>query len=153
MHLGRAVGDLGRVVPRWIGRTQAQAEFLRALFDRSGCERLLGGMLIADADADSRPSGLDEASTPGDRDGDESDSATVEAPLPGDSPVGASSAVEESPNPEELAIPGYESLAAAQIVPRLQTLSESELTAIRSFETANRQRRTVLNRIDQLLKT
>lgn len=151
MHLGRAIGEFGGVVPRWIGRTQAQAEFLRALLDRSGCERLLGGMLIADAD--SRPSGLDEASTPGDRDGGESDSETVEAPLAGDSPVGASSAVEESPDPEELSIPGYESLAAAQIVPRLQTLSESELTAIRSFETANRQRRTVLNRIDQLLKT
>ena len=51
----------------------------------------------------------------------------------------------------DLAIPGYEDLAASHIVARLDRLSPSELAAIRSFEVANRGRRTVVGKIDQLL--
>jgi len=51
----------------------------------------------------------------------------------------------------ELAIPGYEDLAASHIVARLDKLTAAELTEIRAFEVANRGRRTVVGKIDQLL--
>ncbi|MHB8329833.1 MAG: hypothetical protein ACYDD6_09475 [Acidimicrobiales bacterium] len=49
-----------------------------------------------------------------------------------------------------LAIPGYDSLSASQVVQRLGGLSSGELEAVRSHELAHRHRRTILNRIDQL---
>ena len=56
----------------------------------------------------------------------------------------------ESPAVDDLPIPGYDSLAASQVVPRLTTLSESELAAIGAYEAAHRGRRTILNRVTQL---
>ena len=50
-----------------------------------------------------------------------------------------------------LAIPGYDTLSASQVVPRLEGLSPEELQAIRAYEEGTRARKTVLTRIDQLL--
>lgn len=52
--------------------------------------------------------------------------------------------------PVVLAIPGYDSLSASQVVPRLDALLPDELEAVRQHESANRGRRTILNRIAQL---
>ena len=49
-----------------------------------------------------------------------------------------------------LAIPGYDSLAASQVVPRLAGLSAEELAAVGAYETAHRARRTILTRVRQL---
>jgi hypothetical protein len=57
----------------------------------------------------------------------------------------------ESPDVADLVIPGYDSLAASQVVPRLTTLNPDELSAIGAYEAANRGRRTILNRVKQLL--
>jgi hypothetical protein len=51
----------------------------------------------------------------------------------------------------DLAIPGYEDLAASHIVARLPRLDRGQLEAIRQFEVAHRGRRTVIGKIDQLL--
>jgi hypothetical protein len=51
---------------------------------------------------------------------------------------------------ETLAIPGYDSLSASQVVPRLDALRPDELDAVRRHEAAHRGRRTILNRIAQL---
>lgn len=51
----------------------------------------------------------------------------------------------------DLAIPGYDSLAASQVVVRLGSLAPNELDAVRRYELAGRHRRTILNRIDQLV--
>jgi hypothetical protein len=51
---------------------------------------------------------------------------------------------------EVLAIPDYDTLAAAQIVKLLPGLSRSELEAVRRHEVAGRSRATILNRIAQL---
>lgn len=51
----------------------------------------------------------------------------------------------------ELALEGYESLAASQVVARLERLAPAELEQIRDFETNHRGRRTILGKIDQLL--
>jgi hypothetical protein len=51
---------------------------------------------------------------------------------------------------ESLAIPDYDNLSASQVVPRLDGLSPDELEAVRRYETGNRRRRTILNKVAQL---
>ena len=55
-----------------------------------------------------------------------------------------------APDPATLAIPGYDSLAASQVVQRLAGLSAEELAAVERYEEATRGRRTILGRIAQL---
>ncbi len=55
-----------------------------------------------------------------------------------------------APTAAALAIPGYDTLSASQVLPRLEGLSAEELEAIRTYEEATRARKTVLSRIDQL---
>lgn len=50
-----------------------------------------------------------------------------------------------------LGIPGYDSLSASQVVQRLGGLSAPELQAVQAHELAHRHRRTILNRVEQLL--
>jgi hypothetical protein len=51
---------------------------------------------------------------------------------------------------DHLAIPGYDSLSASQVVQRLAGLSGPELEAVRRYEGANRGRRTILSKVSQL---
>lgn len=51
----------------------------------------------------------------------------------------------------DLAIPGYDTLSASQVVQRLAGLAHGELEAVRRHELSHRHRRTILNRVDQLL--
>ena len=70
---------------------------------------------------------------------------------PGPRPAAAPAATPEmSADVSELAIPGYDTLSASQVVPRLEGLSADELEAVRAYEEAHRARKTVLTRIDQL---
>ena len=55
-----------------------------------------------------------------------------------------------APSADGLAIPGYDALAASQVVQRLGGLSAAELEAVRNYEAATRGRRTILNRVEQL---
>jgi hypothetical protein len=50
----------------------------------------------------------------------------------------------------DLAIPGYDSLSASQVVQRLAGLSGPELDAVARYESATRHRKTILTRISQL---
>jgi hypothetical protein len=49
-----------------------------------------------------------------------------------------------------LAIPGYDSLSASQVVQRLTGLTRSELEAVRAYEQEGRGRKTILTRVAQL---
>ena len=49
-----------------------------------------------------------------------------------------------------LAIPGYDSLSASQVLPRLDGLAAPELEAVREYEAGHRGRKTILGRISQL---
>ena len=51
---------------------------------------------------------------------------------------------------DELAIPSYDSLAASQVVQRLEGLTSDELEAVRRYEVAHRARKTVLGKVAQL---
>ena len=50
----------------------------------------------------------------------------------------------------DLAIPGYDTLSAPQVVQRLSGLSEDELEAVRVYEQAGRHRKTILTKVAQL---
>ena len=50
----------------------------------------------------------------------------------------------------ELPIPGYDALSASQVVERLAGLADDELDAVRAYEAAHRNRRTILGKIEQL---
>jgi hypothetical protein len=63
-----------------------------------------------------------------------------------DGPVGAA----PPQSVDDLAIPGYDSLSASQVVQRLAGLAAEELEAVRMYETATRGRRTILARVSQL---
>lgn len=54
------------------------------------------------------------------------------------------------PSAEHLAIPGYDTLAASQVVQRLPGLAAAELEAVRAYEEGTRRRKTILTRIEQL---
>ncbi len=58
--------------------------------------------------------------------------------------------VDASPGSEALAIPGYDSLAASQVVQRLAGLAADELAAVGAYESSHRGRRTILTRVRQL---
>ena len=64
------------------------------------------------------------------------DPAPVAALRPGGRPV--------------LPIPGYDALSASQVVERLAGLTPEELESVRSYESAHRNRRTILGKIDQI---
>ena len=76
-------------------------------------------------------------------------------------PRDASAVAPEEPTPpetaipaaEDLPLPGYDALAASQIVPRLAGMTSEELAGVGAYERANRGRRTILNRVDQLLSS
>lgn len=51
---------------------------------------------------------------------------------------------------DDLALPDYDHLPAAHIIGKLDGLTTSEREAIESYEHANRHRRTVLGKLDQL---
>ncbi|MDQ4088734.1 MAG: hypothetical protein M3163_00265 [Actinomycetota bacterium] len=74
---------------------------------------------------------------------------------PASPPAGATATAPTDTVPEvdSLAIPGYDTLSASQVVPRLEGLSPDELDAIRAYEVATRARKTVLTRVDQLRGT
>ncbi len=63
--------------------------------------------------------------------------------------VDSAPAVDGAPAP--LAIPGFDTLSASQVVQRLDGLTPDELAAVRAHESAHRGRRTILNRVEQLL--
>ena len=60
---------------------------------------------------------------------------------------GAAPMSDVGPTAESLAIPGYDSLSASQVVQRLAGLSAAELDAVRRYEDVNRGRRTILSKV------
>jgi len=89
------------------------------------------------------------------------ESAPSAAPATADTPtvpvaappvtVAAPASGRNVPDVASLAIPGFDTLSASQVVQRLDGLSRSELVAVRAYEASSRGRRTILSRVDQLL--
>lgn len=131
---GRAQIEMARVIGRFAVR-QGQVEAEKRLSAVQG----RAGSLLAEFGM-----GSDTVSHPAD---DASTSVEPDAPVP--------AAVVDEPAPpaprtDALPIAGYDSLAASQVIPRLAGLDADELDIVRRYETANRGRKTILGRIDQL---
>lgn len=94
----------------------------------------------------------------------EPDSANASAPSPATPPVDTEPEPPEPesldeeppddgieiPSSEHLAIPDYDLLAASQVVRRLDGLDADQLEAVRLYEAATRDRRTILHKIARL---
>jgi hypothetical protein len=89
------------------------------------------------------------------------DTSSVPDPTPGRVTTEASAARVTVPAAEpaapqasaasaDLAIAGYDALAASQVIPRLAGLGPTELEAVRHYESSHRARKTILGRIAQL---
>lgn len=65
-------------------------------------------------------------------------------------PLASVPATPPAADPATLPIAGYATLAASQVIPRLEGLSADELDAIRRYEEATRGRKTILGKIAQL---
>jgi hypothetical protein len=89
-------------------------------------------------------------------------SATAAAAAPASASASAASespAASPKPAPDpadalavEAALAGYDTLSASQVVRRLESLGPDELRAVQRHEASHRNRRTILNRAQQLLE-
>lgn len=134
--LGKFAVDKGRAEAARVGETALDQ---------------LSGLLDAVARAAGAPlagAPRDETSTAGRfTDGEaEGVSAEPESPTPPTLRVVS----DDAPSAADLPIPDYDNLSASQVVPRLDSLSEGELAAVREYERAHRGRMTILSRIAQL---
>ncbi|MGH9297752.1 MAG: hypothetical protein ACRDZP_07235 [Acidimicrobiales bacterium] len=75
--------------------------------------------------------------------------ASKAAPRPA-RPSRSASSGSDVPRAAVLPIPGYDTLAASQVVQRLGSLRPDELDLVRRYEVATRGRRTILHRVAQL---
>jgi pyruvate/2-oxoglutarate dehydrogenase complex dihydrolipoamide acyltransferase (E2) component len=86
--------------------------------------------------------------------------APAPAPAPRAEPAPAPAAAKKRPAAKKatpsavdagsLAIPDYDGLSASHVVNRLAGLSAAELEAVRGYEAANRGRKTILSKVQQL---
>ena len=80
--------------------------------------------------------------------------ADADAPVREDDPASPEPAVAAAvPSGGALPIAGYDTLAASQVVARLDGLDADELEAVREYEAAHRNRKTVLGKVAQLQRT
>jgi len=158
--IGLALAALGSL-PRWVeaGRRQMEARLEsarvvgRLVVDQGS--RQSGDILRRVAEqADTVMAGLglvpevpDAAGEAGEKSaGDAPAAATTTRPVPSPSAGSAPAGLD----PAQLAIPGYDTLSASQVVQRLPGLSPEELEAVRLYELAGRARKTVLLKAAQL---
>lgn len=145
-------------------RRDLEAEVARLEEERSELRRAveIARAATAKARGDVAPSGVidvdstvldDETAAPAPQ-GDPVPSASCRPDSPSEANTGVGSSRPDGPEPtvdvRDLAIPGYESLSASQVVPRLAGLTVDELHQVIRYEQANRGRRTVLNRAHEL---
>lgn len=63
---------------------------------------------------------------------------------------GSGNGAKPAADSSNLPIPDYDELSASQVVARLSGLDDDDLEAIRDYESAQRRRKTILTKIDQL---
>lgn len=146
------VGELLGVVPRFLDRTQRQVALSARTLAHLPCVGRLLRPPQRDADVPAheatQPASVlsvlaSDAEAPEDAEGER----VAARPVTSSDDV----ATELVPDVDSLPIPGYESLAASQVIPRLTALTPEELRAVGAYERATRRRQTILHRVAQLL--
>jgi hypothetical protein len=121
-----AAAGLVDLVPRFVDRSRRQLRFVAHVADRLRCrEETSAGSIDVEGAAD-------------------------DVAHPAAAPERAPVRPRSGPDASQLAIPDYDSLAASQVLPRLEGLTPVELEAVRTYEAGHRGRRTILGRIGQL---
>ena len=141
-----------RLLPVFVDRGRQQVQMAKMIGQfavTKGQQEALSRLADAQVQAESvlsefglRPgSGATATSAPGGA----PDTAAPAAPAPAPvAPVRSSAAA------AELAIADYDSLAASQVIPRLEGLGAAELDAVRRYEAEHRGRKTILGKVTQL---
>lgn len=126
------VDELVGIVPRLLERTRDQVDLVGRVLGHLPCLSRLVGDSPSESPAD--------------------DAAPVRlAPVVELRPTaGGATAVSGAATVADLPIPGYDELAASQVIPRLEGLEPDELESVRRYEASNRGRRTILARIVQI---
>ncbi|HVT78048.1 MAG TPA: hypothetical protein VHD87_13520 [Acidimicrobiales bacterium] len=142
-------------LPKLVARGQQEATMAKTMgqfavtMGRAELEKRL--KQIAERPASNRPasSPVATAATPAAPTTQTPSSAPATPPTP-PTPTATNGSPVTVHDAQSLAIPGYDSLSASQVVERLAGLNAEELEAIGSYEAAGRGRRTILNRVAQL---
>ncbi len=137
----RSMGEVALAfgLPKLRSRAERQVRTVRAQADR-----LVGS--VGNLAGGARSNGTAPAASP-------ATPPPRHAPAPDAAPVvddPAAPAEPRSASSAHLPIPGYDALSASQVVERLAGLTADDLAAVRDYESANRNRRTILGKIDQL---
>ena len=77
-------------------------------------------------------------------------SSSAAAPRASRKPRAATPAPARPARPARLPIDGYDTLAASQVIARLDALAPAELESVRAYEASHRNRKTILGRVAQL---
>ena len=157
------VEDLLWVLPKFWDRTARQIELSRTLLSHVPCVgSALGSVLgsapesaprsrhdidVLDVIADGAPEQSPVATAQPSRTSASINGTALNTPNSVQAPVSSSPAPAES----ELAVPQYDSLAASQVIPRLEMLSTSDLQLILRYEESHRNRQTIIHKVRQLL--
>ena len=136
-----------------LGQGREQAEnVVRQAGDQAGQTLSIVGGLTARRPPPSRPTpspATSASSTPASVPDVSAVPEPPAAPAPAEASGGGNGRV-PGPSVESLAIPGYDTLSASQVVQRLGGLSAHELEAVRAYEASGRNRKTILARVEQL---
>ena len=142
-------GELTDAVPRLVRRSKDQFSALSTLADKLPCAGIVGDRPDEPANQPSAPVSpvANIMSAPSARKGPAPKKATAKKATARKAPAKKD---QTSAPGHPLGIASYDSLAASQVIPRLDALSPAELEAVRSYEVGARNRRTILGRIAQL---
>ena len=120
----------------------ANARLIGEMALKGGLRRLderIADRIRGDANADDAPPAAPDA-----------DAHEPEPPAEVEVEVEVEDEAEAAPTADHLAIPDYDLLAASQVVKRLDGLDAEQLEAVRVYEAATRDRRTILHKIARL---
>ncbi len=146
--VAEALPDLADKGRRRVGGQVASARVIGRFAMQSGRAELARRMahLLGERHTPARGPGPDAGAAP------EAVSGEVTAREASDQEPADAPARDRGPLVADLAIPGYDTLSASQVVQRLGGLSAAELDGIRRYELGHRNRRTILSRADQLAR-
>ncbi len=139
------VGEVASLVPRFVKRSQDQLGLVSHVLGRLGC-------LNESHTAASPVAGVERGAVPA-KSVPAKKAPAKKAPAkkaPAKKAPAKKAPAKKAPSGGGLPIAGYDTLAASQIIARLDGLTPSELAAVKSHELTNRGRRTILGRIGQL---
>jgi hypothetical protein len=144
--------DFPASVPRFVDRGRRQVELTRVLGRQQArkVQRQATGTLRALGLLESPPAATTGTAPTVTRRPSTATPAPGHAAPASGGPDGATRAPATDIDPDSLAVPGYDSLSASQVVPRLEALTEDELEQVRRYEAGTRARKTILNKIAQL---